>query len=712
METYVRTPLDVFNVPQQLVVPLFQRPYVWNEAEQWEPLWSDLRRITEVHLSAGGSRAAHFLGAIVLQRMETAYGALQVWQIIDGQQRLTTLQLLLDAAASVFAARNIAYLAARLESLTHNAAAYVPEGSPLKLQHTNRDAAAYSEVMLAEAPVDYDALEAPDSLPARCHAFFAGRIEAWLVEQDEALAPIRAETLANALMQALQVVVIQLRAEEDSQEIFETLNARGTPLTAADLVKNLVFQRLEAEGVDTGRAYREVWPFESAFWEKEVSVGRFSLTRSSAFLNQWLISRLGEEIGPRHTFSRFKHYIEHEAGLPMSTLLEQIAAQAGQYQLWIERAADPDRLLSTIELDIYRTDALDTAVLRPVLLWLTAPGSSFSARAVDEVVAVLESWLIRRMILRRPSGDHGRVVAELIRAHRDSSDAELVGRVTGFLSRLDAESTYWPGDDEIRAVLTDEAAYRRYTRSRLRILLEAVEDAHRGYAGVSNSRTGSRVSRVRRPIEHLLPRTWKTYWPVETIADEVARDAHVHRLGNLTLITTSLNSAVSNGPWLGDSGKRSRLRDHDVLLMNRRVQDISANGWDERTITARTSEMIDAILATWPVPREHRGVILDRAARPRSEAWLRDLTVAGLLPAGTVLRARSTDRVTEAVVQENGDLLLEGRLFDSPSGAGKQAIGHAVNGWWFWRLVDGRTLADIRAEYESRREGGARPTDD
>ncbi|MCJ1698617.1 DUF262 domain-containing protein [Rathayibacter festucae] len=707
METHVRTPLDVFNVPQQLVVPLFQRPYVWDEAEQWEPLWSDVRRISEVHLGSAGSTAAHFLGAIVIQRMETAYGALQMWQIIDGQQRLTTLQLLLDAAASVFTARELPHLAARLEPLTHNAAAYVGTGSPLKLQHTNRDAAAYSEVMLARAPVDYDALVAPTSLPSRCHAFFSGRIDEWLGSEDELSAIRRAETVANALTQALQLVVIQLRAEEDSQEIFETLNARGTPLTAADLVKNLVFQRLESEGVDTGRAYREVWPFESAFWEKEISVGRFSLTRSSAFLNQWLISRLGEEIGPRQTFSRFKHFVEYEAGTDMSVTLAEIASQARQYQEWVERAADPDRLLGPIELAVYRTDALDSAALRPVLLWLTGPRTSYSAQTISGVIAALESWLVRRMILRRASADHGRVVADLIRLNRDVADDQLVDRVVGQLRRLDSESSYWPGDEEIRAVLTDEAAFRKYSRGRLRMLLEAVEDTYRGYAGSATSRTGSRVSRRGLPIEHLLPRAWKAHWPVTSLADEVARDAHVHRLGNLTLITTSLNSAVSNGPWLGESGKRSRLNEHDVHLMNRRIRDISADGWDETRIAARTTEMIEAILATWPVPTEHRGTIADRASRVRSEAWLRDLTVAGLLPAGSVLRARSTDVIAEAVVQENGDLLFQGRRFDTPSGAGKHLVGHAVNGWWFWRLPDGRSLSDVRTEYESKRHGSS-----
>ena len=125
----------------------------------------------------------------------------------------------------------------------------------------------------------------------------------------------------QVLTRGLQLVVIDLQAQENSQEIFETLNARGTPLTAADLVKNFVFQRLEAEGVDTRRAYAEDWPFESKFWEAEVAVGRYNVSRSSLFLNQWLVARLGEEISPKSTFNRFKHYVDHECGQKMSELL-------------------------------------------------------------------------------------------------------------------------------------------------------------------------------------------------------------------------------------------------------------------------------------------------------------------------------------------------------------------------------------------------------
>ena len=92
METQVRTPHMVFMLPQRLVVPLFQRPYVWNELNQWEPLWNDVVRVADRVLNRPlDKHHPHFLGAVVLQQVQNPIGRMQTWTIIDDQQRLTTL---------------------------------------------------------------------------------------------------------------------------------------------------------------------------------------------------------------------------------------------------------------------------------------------------------------------------------------------------------------------------------------------------------------------------------------------------------------------------------------------------------------------------------------------------------------------------------------------------------------------------------------------
>ena len=162
VETQVRTPQTVFMQPQRLVVPLFQRPYVWNEENQWEPLWNDVVRVAERVLARPLERhQPHFLGAVVLQQIAKQTGHMQERTIIDGQQRLTTLQLLLDALHAELLSVKAHTSAARLEPLVTNGS---PSGSKpedrYKVWPTNRDRSAFNAVMAAPPPVDYEALRA------------------------------------------------------------------------------------------------------------------------------------------------------------------------------------------------------------------------------------------------------------------------------------------------------------------------------------------------------------------------------------------------------------------------------------------------------------------------------------------------------------------------------------------------------------------------
>ncbi|WP_420120272.1 GmrSD restriction endonuclease domain-containing protein [Nakamurella sp.] len=697
METTVRTPLQIFSLPQRLVVPLFQRPYVWDQEEQWEPLWNDVRRLTELRLRDPYPTASHFLGAVVVQASDGQLGNLQASNIIDGQQRLTTLQLMMDAAGSVLEATGLDALAGQLESLTHNQETFVPVGeSRLKIRHTNRDQAAFDEVMNAEPPVDHAALPHAGSKVVRAHAFFVETVTSWLQENGDESVALRATALAGVLTGGLQLVAINLAASENSQEIFETLNARGTPLTAADLIKNYVFQRLAAEGADTRRAYADEWPFDTRFWETEVSVGRYRVSRGSLFLNQWLMSRLGEEIGPPQTFARFKGYVEHDSGRPMVDLLRVIKHQADLYQSWTEAADEKDRSLTVVEMSVYRMKANEVELLKPLLIWLHESERALPAYVVDGVVAAAESWLVRRMFLRLTTSALGRVVADLIRTHRDAPAGELVDRITGQLARLNVSSTYWPGDDEIRAALMSDAAYRRFKAARLRTLLEAVENELR------RGTNQPQVPRRGYPIEHVLPQKWQDNWPVDGLDAEIERAAHVHRLGNLTLLTASLNSKVSNGDW---RTKRDALRDHDTLLLNSRLlKQAGDSAWSESTIQARTRQLVDMLLAIWPVPAGHTGAVLD--PRDKNEAWIevKDLVAGGLLEPGTILTPRPGNwKSHQAVVLGSGMLEIDGQQFGSPSGAGDHVKGGVTNGWTFWRLPDGRRLGDVRAAYRGEK---------
>ncbi len=643
--------------------------------------------------------ASHFLGAVVIQSHEVQSQRLTGWNVIDGQQRLTTLQLLADAVEAILQSADLARLVGQLEHLTHNDQIYLDEGqSRLKVRHLNKDQAAFDEVMSADPPVDHRDLRHSDSQIVQAHAYFSAVAGQWLGDPGSTRFAEKAEALTGVLLDGLQLVSIELEAPENSQEIFETLNARGTPLTAADLVRNFVFQRLEAEDADTVRAYREDWPFETKFWMREVSVGRNLISRGSLFLNQWLCARLGEEVSPQATFNRFKSYVELDCGQKMGDLLVAIKAQARQYEGWTEAAARPGGSLNPTEMAVYRMSASGVEVLKPLLIWLHDPTRGLSAGVIDPIVRAAESWVCRRQLLRLAGSDLGRIVADLISANSGALGAELTDRVIGQLARLNATSTYWPGDDELRRSLAIESAYTRFPRRRLRMVLEAIEDHYRAETGQPQ------IERKGYPIEHLLPRRWVETWPVMTPEQVDRRQEHVHRLGNLTLLTQSLNSKISNGPW---PAKRSALLDHNTIILTGRViAGTEGSSWDEEHIDARTKRLIDALLQVWPVPAGHQGKVVDPQTKAADGVELRHLIDAGFLSGGDSLVATHRDfKGRVAKVTRDGAIELDGKRYGSPSSAGRALRQKATNGWYFWALADGRRLRDVRTEFQDPASG-------
>jgi alkylated DNA nucleotide flippase Atl1 len=428
------------------------------------------------------------------------------------------------------------------------------------------------------------------------------------------------------------------------------------------------------------------------------------MQRSSLFFNQWLIARVGEEISPRATFTRFKQYVEHvdlENGEKVAHLLPLIRQQAETYEAWTTAASEGERQLNRVELAVYRMQASGTELLKPLLIWLHEPGLEVPGDVVDRVVSIVESWLVRRQFLRLSIGDMGRIVADVIRAHERTPPTELAGSIEAYLSRLNVTSTYWPGDVEIREALRTEQVFRRFKKARTRMLLEAIEDAFR------RGTNQPQVPRRGYPIEHILPQKWAEHWPVhDTEADEF-RAEHVHRLGNLTLLTKSLNSKVSNGPW---ATKRSALQAHDTLLLNSRLLSTLDGTWNEAGIEARTKAMIDVLLATWPVPADHDGVVVDPHEKSAGWIQIKHLVEAELLTPGTVLTPRAGAwEARTALVRPDGLLEIDGKTFDSPSGAGRYVKGSVTHGWWFWSLPDGRRLRDVKAIYKGSDPAKASP---
>jgi hypothetical protein len=707
VETQVRTPQMVFMQPQRLVVPLFQRPYVWNEENQWEPLWEDVTRLAGRLLNQPSPRPQpHFLGAVVLQQVAAPCGQLQERTIIDGQQRLTTLQLLLDALHAELMAVGASQPAARIEPLVSNAAPFRsrPEDQ-FKVWPTNRDRQGFVAVMGANPPVDYEAIGHADHRMVEAHRYFAQRAREWLREAGDVDAGKRGAAIETVVRDLLQVVVIDLAADENAQEIFETLNARGAQLTAADLIKNFMFQRLLEAGTNVEKAYEERWrDFETSFWEKEISVGRISYPRSSIFLNHWLVARTGQEVVAREVFDRFKRFADHDSLMPMPQVLEQIYRAAQVYRSFVTSASQPTGEVDRLGLFGYRTGVLESEVIKPLVLCLLDPElAPIPAEQLAKALDVVESWMVRRMLARATTKNYNQVVAELV-AHLRSEGRDAAGdRIEAFFASQSSDSRYWPDDNELREELAELLAYRRLGRGRLRMVLEAIEDHLRGWRDGKRGLGEERVARGKYAIEHVMPRKWAKHWalPPGTHADG-ERDGLVHQFGNLTLLTGKLNSKVSNGPWLGDGGKRAGLEGHDVLFLNRELLHKAGNEWTDDSIRGRTRGLVEIILKVWPVPAGHRSSVARVRPGRRRKLQLLDLINGGALTPGMLLYPRQKKHAgLLATLLPDGRIEVGGMAFGSPSDAARKLTGHSINGWSFFLVDPGtrRSLRTVRNEY-------------
>jgi hypothetical protein len=199
-----------------------------------------------------------------------------------------------------------------------------------------------------------------------------------------------------------------------------------------------------------------------------------------------------------------------------------------------------------------------------------------------------------------------------------------------------------------------------------------------------------------------MPQAWHKHWPTSAGITELERDSIVQTLGNLTLLSTKLNSSVSNGPWLGKDGKSEALTHHDVLLLNKKVQEAGALGWKEELIQARTQEHVSKI------------------RRERTESAKRitiiDLISAGLIEPGQRIypHAKKYEGISGSILVD-GRIELRGIIYDSLSGAGVSVRGSSTNGWRFFALDNpaGPRLAELYSRYfEMNGEEGSEDSSD
>jgi hypothetical protein len=595
MKPDTRTVTQLFELDVRYVVPLYQRPYVWNEAEQWEPMWDDVVTLLEHQEGGNGQHYSHFLGALVLDQITQAPGKIPVYTVIDGQQRLTTLQIFLAAAANVAAELGADTDADIIRDLVRNNEKKASGIELFKVWPTNANRLAFQAVLTDGGPAD-DREDDPENRIDEAYAFFYAKVKEWAYEVEGEERPARLELLRITICELLKVVSITLEADDNAQVIFETLNARGTPLLALDLVKNAVFLEAARQALDTDVLYEEVWrpQLDDDYWRVLRRQGRLNRPIGELFLMHWLTMKLRRVVPATELFSNFREHLLSAVPPPqMSELIPELCRDAQTLRSF--DALEPGSVEATF---FDRLDALDTSTVLPLVLFLFRE-SAVSPDRRRRALRVIESWLVRRVLMGLTAKNYNQQVPVIIGRvaadpeHADEVILEELRTGIGQISR-------WPTDDELRQQLLERGMYGHISQPRIAMVLGAIEESL-----YSNKVEALQVPK-KLSIEHVLPQSWEEYWPLpaglgqeDLETAEVARRAHIHLLGNLTLTTLPLNSALSNSSW---PVKQKELNKGSKLLLNALLIDDFSDSFDETAIQARGASLADRIISIWPGP--------------------------------------------------------------------------------------------------------------
>jgi len=629
MESNPRTLDALFNSQLRYVVPMFQRLYVWQETPQWVNLWEDILEKADLQL-AGVKTNAHYLGALIIEGVRpSSPREVKRFLVIDGQQRLTTLQLLF-AAFRDFAREN------EWKTLDRATTRYLENVDPDVMEHPeeevyklwpttlNRDvfrqivSAGSNEAVESQFPLRKLPRKRkfePRSNLVEAYLYFARAIGAWVAERAEQSGK-SLEDCAFALLQALQqdfcVVQIVLSEGDDSQEIFYSLNSQGRPLSQSDLLRSLIFMRAEKEKLNRDAIFNDYWSkFETNFWSTEVRRGGRSYSRLDLGLRFFLMAKTGELVDARRVNEEYRRWIGVHPPRYGSVRdeLEDFSRHAEEYRHY--ESAVSSALPCT---DLRRVLAdFDVSTALPLVLHLTLD-AGLDDQQLTDCLAVVESFIARRAFLDDETKEYNKFFVEVIGSLRGLQPAEAGAALRNKLLSGGGTTRRWPTDDEMLEAALSRPVYRAMATPALRLVLERLEIRER------TKKTEALEVPPGLQIEHVLPERWADHWtlaghsiPANVVQfphlakDELAefgdrirgRNSQLHTLGNLTLLNKYLNPAASNGSF---DTKRVEYR-HSVLRLNRYFDVLTA--WDEEGIARRGKMLGKALCEIWPRSAVH-----------------------------------------------------------------------------------------------------------
>lgn len=569
MDAGKRTINDIFNGNRVLEIPFFQRAYVWDKP-QWERLLQDMESVSK-------SLKPYFLGSIILKQQPTNTGNKvgDIRTLIDGQQRLTTLSIFFK----VLSLKNEDdYEFNRMFKLRNRIAIY----------HNHNDINAYELVMNLD---QYEYIDAKDNISQAFNYFY------------EKIDPKKID-IQNILSKIL-FVGIDLDENENEQQIFDTINSLGVTLTTAELLKNYFFNRDELD------IYNQYWKnvFETheetkAFWDKEITTGRLKRTFIDLFFFSYLQIKIQDKSLSLKTeeklefskvedlFESYKAFIKNYFNGNKQSILSEIK----EYALIFRKNFDYDIIHQelTQQSGVERINAiifgLDTSTLIPYILYILKNVKNENDR--NELFDFIETYIVRRMVTHSNTKNYNQLFTDRLINHEILSKKQFLEYLSGQTDTVN----FLPTDKEFEDGFNNSCLVNKQSAGILYLLESKIRN--------KKMHSTQLLGMNKYSLEHLMPKKWENNWNhPSNQEDKIYRNRKLLTLGNLTIITQSLNSTIRDSNWITKKegkGDKNGLNTYATGLETLN-SFLRLEKWDEETIESRAKFLYKNATSIWPI---------------------------------------------------------------------------------------------------------------
>ncbi|MBN8669279.1 MAG: DUF262 domain-containing protein [Chitinophagales bacterium] len=571
----------------QFVIPFFQRSYVW-KSEDWAELFENIKEEYDQIIN-GDNTSEHFIGTIIIKQRESERVGSLEYDLIDGQQRLTTICILLRAFYDISEDANLKNWIKTLLVFTDS---YGQENIRILHSRVDRD---YFQNILKDSDnnnalwKDFASFELNElerkldnfNRIMGAYLYFRHRIERELNTQD-----IR--QYITIILEKLPVIHMALSKNDDVQQIFDTINSLGVKLTTAELLKNYLYAKPKV--IDY---YDEYWHsvFEAdedtiKFWEAERTSGRVRRTTVELFLYSYLIILTESIVKMEALFKEYREYLKDKK----EAELVSFAKDVHEYALVYQQLPDGENLaeISFNEHEkrfFHLIREFEITTIFPLILYIFKQVTEAQERI--QILRVIESYLTRRTVCKLTTKNYNNLFFSLL------SETKKMGTITAQkmkekLLSYTEDTNRFPTDEELKNAFETSALINQYSREVLYCIALYQLDHTYADQGKLNFDGFS--------VEHMMPKKWRIHWSnITDEDDEEFRDYKLRTMGNLTLVRGSLNSAMKHSGW---SVKKEFLRRYSTL---RQTTDyLGLDDWNEETIATRANHLYEAALQIWP----------------------------------------------------------------------------------------------------------------